>query len=396
MIKGHPAIQEVISEIVSDSRLSSYDYFGHFGLYLNYREANDVVPTCGVTCKNGQLYFLYNTGFVEKLSHKELMFVYMHEIMHLVSDHIGRGKRNNFDPKMSNIAADMIINDTLLKGEYLPVERFEMPKVGIRMHQDYTGHWIMEDVYEWLMNNQDKADEAMEKAKANGQGEGDDGMPNGENGETLDVHLDSEETKTQSALVKDIMEGLKARGIGSAELHQKLDKLRKPKTNYLKDVKKIASRMKGIAQKTKTLKRPNRKGIYGLKGRQKQSQAIACVFDTSGSMWGEFEKVLTTINKEGLEIHLIYCDTEIKKVDHICSRKDLQKVDVAGGGGTELQPGVEYATKNFPGLPIVVLTDGYCDQLNLSKSPHPGLIISTGVEVGILGGRAKQIVLEDK
>lgn len=389
----HPKIEAVVAEIISDQALSHYDYFGHFGLYLNYKEANDLVPTCGVTCQRGQLIFLYNTDFIEKLSHKQMMFVYMHEIMHLVSDHLGRAKRNNFDGKLSNIAADMIINDTLLTGDYLPVDRLDMPKVGIRMHEEYKGHWIMEDLYEWLQDDPDKADEAMNEAKANG---GESEGPDGDNGETLDVHLDSDEMKTQTALVKDIMEGLKARGIGSSELHSKLDKLRATKINYLKTVKKIASRMKGLAQKEKTMKRPNRKGIYGLKGRRKLSQEIVCLLDTSGSMWGEFEKVLETINREGLVINLIYCDTEIKRVDKILDKKQLQNVDIAGGGGTELQPGIDYATKNFPQLPIVVLTDGYCDRLNFNKSKIPGLIISTGIEVQIDGGKATNILLERK
>ena len=61
-----------------------------------------------------------------------------------------------------------------------------------------------------------------------------------------------------------------------------------------------------------------------------------------------------------------------------------------------MQPAVDYVVENFNEYNTVLLTDGYCDNLNLSELNGKILMISVGVKVPIAksNGKVKQIVLE--
>ncbi len=215
-------------------------------------------------------------------------------------------------------------------------------------------------------------------------------------GQFMDCHIeDSVSPELKESMIRDIQERLRNRGLQAGNIETILNKLRKKRKDHLKEIKRGISMIKG-STKDRTIKKPSRRGMVGVKGVKKIGSVLTVLLDTSGSMNGYETKALNYIFRSDIEVNLIQCDTEIHAVEKIKSMKDLQKVRVKGGGGTVLQPGVNYAKKHYPKLNILVLGDGYCDSLDFRGYNGKVLIISNGVEIPIAysNGKIKQIVIE--
>ena len=214
---------------------------------------------------------------------------------------------------------------------------------------------------------------------------------------TLDAHLpDDIPQELKNEIVEGIMTKLKNRGLESGDIYTVLQKLRKTKKDYLKEIKRTMSNHVFGSKKEKTIVRPNRRGITGLKGHKKYSNEINVLLDTSGSMGGEFEKVLSYIFQNDIKINLIQCDTKIQKVYKIKDKKELEKMKISGLGGTVLQPGIDYVSNKKNKIHMfnsVILTDGYTDSLNFKDIHTKTLILSTDNKCPITydNGRVKQI-----
>ena len=223
-----------------------------------------------------------------------------------------------------------------------------------------------------------------------------DDMENG-NGEYMDKHIgDDVPEEMRDAMVKDVMERLAARGLSGGNVEQTLNKLRKKRKDYLKEIKRAVSNMIFGTVKQKTIVKPNRRQISGLKGNRKVKTKINCILDTSGSMGGTFERVLSYVYRNDIEINLIEADTEVKWIENIKNKRKLETMVIKGLGGTILQPAIDLVADQFNEFNTVVLTDGYCDSLDLSKIKGKVLMISIGTKVPISrsNGKVKQIMVE--
>jgi predicted metal-dependent peptidase len=221
-------------------------------------------------------------------------------------------------------------------------------------------------------------------------------MENG-SGEYMDKHIgDDVPEEMREAMVKDVMERLAARGLAAGNIEQTLQKLQKKRKDYLKEIKRAVSTMIFGTVKQKTIVKPNRRQIAGLKGNRKVKTKINCILDTSGSMGGTFERVLSYIYRNDIEINLIEADTEVKWIENIKNKRKLETMVIKGLGGTILTPAVELVVDQFNDFNTVILTDGYCDSLDLSRIKGKVLIISIGVKVPISrsNGKVKQIMVE--
>jgi len=217
------------------------------------------------------------------------------------------------------------------------------------------------------------------------------------NGEYLDKHVGDEvPEEMRDAMVKDVMERLAARGLAAGNVEQTLAKLQKKRKDYLKEIKRAVSNMIFGTVKQKTIVKPNRRQISGLKGNRKVKTKINCILDTSGSMGGTFERVLSYIYRNDIEVNLIEADTEVKWVENIKKKRQLETMVIKGLGGTMLQPAIDLVAEKFNEFNTVCLTDGYCDNLDLSKIKGKVLMISIGVKVPISrsNGKVKQIVVD--
>lgn len=222
-----------------------------------------------------------------------------------------------------------------------------------------------------------------------------------EAGETnyLDVHMEddvSEEMKEQ--MIDSCINALRNRGLITSNISETLKELRKKHTNYLAYIKRSISTDLIGTIKHKTIIRPNRHNIAGMKGNKKYSCNINCILDTSGSMSGLFEKVLSYLYKTDIAVNMIECDTEVKSVKKINTNKQLSNMKIDGLGGTVLQPSIDLVAKEYNKYNTLILTDGYCDDIDLSEIDGRVLIITCGVEVPIkrTNNRVRQIIAKEE
>ena len=214
---------------------------------------------------------------------------------------------------------------------------------------------------------------------------------------TLDAHLgDDIPQELKREIVEGVMSKLKNRGLNSGDVEAILNKLRKTRKDYLKEIKRTMSNHIFGSKKEKTIVRPNRRGIAGLKGQKKYKNEINILLDTSGSMGGEFEKVLSYIFQNDIQMNLIQCDAQIQQVLKIKDKKELEKMKIRGLGGTTLQPGIDFMSDRKNKINMyntVILTDGYTDSLDFKLVKTKTLILSTATKCPVTydNGRVKQI-----
>lgn len=433
-IESKQNIHQKLIDCIVDMISTDLPFYGQFLQFVNFKEAN--ISTCGVNVTGYGMNFYWGKDFVEKTPHKQLIFTAVHEVMHLLLKHNYRGI--GFDKKIANLAADMIINSIIYADIYfikkndkgIPIysNKIEILKDDkdrnsvVFIPKEYEGAAIFEELYLWLNDrytkwlktykpkhysiNVDKnckitfIDDSTKLMNAESTIAGDYGsfgrstdgdmlidmysiesffetIERGE--ETFDIHFEDDvpdEVKQQ--FVESAIDKLRCRGIISDNVEKILNKLRKTEKDYLKEIKRYISNDIIGSKKIKTITRPNRRDILGLKGNKKQNLKINCILDTSGSMSGSFEKVLSYIFQKDISINLIQCDTEVKNFIIINNKKDLQKMPIKGLGGTILNPGLDYIASQpkLNSFPTVILTDGYTDKLDFRGIKNNVLILS--------------------
>ena len=358
MIKNiHEKLLESVQSMLIDTRVN-LPFYGNFNLFINFKE-DENIGTCAVNMTSKGMNFFYSSSFLNRLTQREINFITLHEDFHLLLNHPRRTITGQYDPKLSNIAQDMIINHVIW--EDIPHRYVEIPKdaegknMALFVPKEYTGKLIFEEIYEWLRDEKEKRDKQKKQNECkscqgtgqkqdqkqdgnqdgdgqgencddcNGSGQKDGGQggkpqygPFGKDprsqggsldtwsldqildnldnnqGQYLDQHLrDEVPEEMRESLVKDAMDRLAARGLSGGNIEQTLSKLRKQRKDYLKHIKRTVSNVMFGTTKTRTITRPNRRGILGLKGNKKIENKINCILDTSGSMGGTFERVLS-------------------------------------------------------------------------------------------------------
>lgn len=219
-------------------------------------------------------------------------------------------------------------------------------------------------------------------------------------GQYLDKHIgDDIPEEMRDAIVKDVMEKLQSRGLTAGNIETTLNKLRKKRKDYLKEIKRSISNTIFGTIKQRTIAKPNRREISGLKGNRKIKTQINVGLDTSGSMGGQgtFERVLNYVYQNDIEINFMESDTQVNWVKKLKSKKALETIPIKGLGGTCLQPMIDYIVEHHNDCNSVLLGDGYCDNLDFSKVKGKVLIISVGVKFPIAksNGKVKQICIEN-
>jgi hypothetical protein len=84
-------------------------FFGNLATRLQLTNAD---AWCGTAATDGRKFY-YNSEFINNLPLKQLEFLFGHEVLHVVYDHMGR--RGERDPKLWNIADDYCVNSDLIE-----------------------------------------------------------------------------------------------------------------------------------------------------------------------------------------------------------------------------------------------------------------------------------------
>jgi len=434
----HEKLSEAIIQMVTTGYLP---YYAEFMQYVNFYKSN--IGTCGVSVNNDGMNFYWDKEYVDKLTVPECVFIIIHEAFHLLLNHHKRSV--GYNKKIANLAADMIINSMIhgdimvgeklgdynedINGKYVGILSIPKDEFGnnscIFIPKEYDGEPMLEDLYDWLMVEYDKWSEKTDKKKLdyismygkNGISRTDNGKKfdnlidmydvsvffdniDSDNGQSLDVHLDDEVPPIASEeWVSNVMDKLKNRGLETSNMVTSLNKLRKSKEDYLKHIKrKLSSEILGSIQH-KTITRPNRRSIDGLKGKRKYKCEINVILDTSMSMMNEFDKLLSYIFSRDIKIRLTQCDKSVKYDKIITKLSQLEHMPIKGMGGTVLMPAVDLIRNdaNRRKLNLVILTDGYTDVLDFSSIVGNILIISSGILCKTKNSdRVKQIIINKR
>ena len=159
------------TERLKRARIRILDSNGFYGLLLTQVQfALD--ESCETACTDGdKIYF--GPDFMKDLNDRELEFVLMHEIMHIVLMHCNRqGDRNN---QIFNVAADIVVNSNILQSNDNDVKTITLGKYGEAMHVAPDGNegvkYTAEEVYEMIVSKLKKAG-IPQPSNGNGNGSG--------------------------------------------------------------------------------------------------------------------------------------------------------------------------------------------------------------------------------
>jgi len=293
----------------------------------------------------------------------ELIFLLAHEAMHYMLCHAVR--IGNRDPEAWNIAADLVINDTLIDAGVGTFIKGGVTFDGARNHST-------EELY----------NDPPEGGGGGGGGIGND----------IDTrkHLSESEAKEieGQAKVELIQSSKAAKAMGKlpANLERMIDEIVHVKTPWYDILERY---MTNKIRDGWSWRRPNRRfvhqGIYlpATDYLPKMGDVVVGV-DTSGSI-GQTEldafnahvgRIIDTCNPASVTV--IYCDADVNHVDFFRPEDFPVRLSPHGGGGTSFIPVFDYIDEHGLDPEVVVyLTDGYGDQHDFT-SKHETVWLTTG------------------
>jgi predicted metal-dependent peptidase len=340
------------------------------------------------------------------MSNKEIEFVVAHEILHMVFDHLHR--RGDRNPMLYNIAADYIVNNTLVRDRI-----GEKPKI-VDCFQDfqYDG-WTSEEVYDKLFKDAEEAGKELQKLleelEQKGEmldehldGEGEDGE--GEDGEeekdSNGNSVSKKPAKYSKEEIKKIKDEIKEATINAAQaagagnvpagVQRMIKELTEPKMNWRE---LLRQQIQSTIKSDYTFSRPSRKGWHTgavLPGMNFAETIDICIaLDMSGSIGnaqaqdflGEVKGIMDEYKDYKIKI---WCfDTAVYGEDDFSADdgRDLTEYEIHGGGGTDFMVNWTYMRENdIQPKKFLMFTDGYawdswgeddyCDTVFVIHSHH--------------------------
>ena len=349
--------------------LLRHPFFGNLATRLKLIDATD---WCSTLATDGR-HFYYNNDFVNRLTPKQAEFGFAHEVLHNVFDHMGR--RDNRDPKLSNIAADYAANQ-ILKDERIG----EVPD-WIKIFQDnkYRG-MSYEEIYSDLESKAIKIDISMlgelldEHLDGEGDdesdGEGDDGDKEGKGKGR--PKLTAEEKKAIRDEIKEAMvAAAQSAGAGKvpAGIARMIQSFTEPKMDWRQ---MLRMNIQSILKSNFSFSRPNRKSQHCgaiLPGMTNDETIdVSVCIDMSGSisdvMARDFLSEVKGIMDEYKDFKLdLWCfDTEIYGYKQFTgdTADEIMEYECQGGGGTDFDANFRFMKdENIQPKKFIMFTDGY-------------------------------------
>lgn len=321
----------------------------------------DNFPTAFVTDKG---VIGIGRKFMDEITSGELAGILVHEGFHWMWIHFKR--RGARDPKLYNIAADLVINETIRRMCSSLGGTITLPK-GVLYPEQYQFDWkdkipSVDEVYELL--KQSGADTSKFQPCGSGAG-----CPVDEEGQAPGEAVGGvEEAQDVASMAADaIAKGLKQAGAGSGELDLWADAAAKrPKVDPLKALRSRVGRDLASASGRHvepTWNKANRRGFEYLPGRKRFAPEVTIVVDTSGSMMNKHDgdhvlsQVYGVLSQLGA-VRLVLCDTRVTFDGKVRNVSGFRKA-CKGGGGTDLTAALEVCEGTQA---LIVLTDGCLDR----------------------------------
>lgn len=356
--------QKSLSKISKELMLKE-PYYGFFLIMLNKVWRKDL-PTAGVS-KNGINFQLaINENFWTSLSEMHQMGLLKHELLHIAFGHLTSFKSFK-NHRLANVAMDMEINQYIDK-DWLPeggidIDNYEdlnlERKAGCRYYYDKLNQFQDEKDKNGTCGNEGM-DKLLDQV-ANGEG------PDHSTWEEFEDLSEAEKKLIEKQLQKVLADAkeqtIKKRGNVPGEIEGVIviEEIVAPKFDWRGYIRRFT----GVSTKvfTKKIRRKENRRFSdnpGLKIKMKQHMLLA--IDTSGSVSDselqEFMGEIHHIYKVGVDVTVVQCDTSIRSIEPY---KGKHEINVAGRGGTEFDPVLDYYNANQKKYTsLVYFTDGEC------------------------------------
>lgn len=366
MSKQYTAAEKLtIARIALGKRFPFYSYLA---LRLKLKEMAEI-PTAGVDGK-GTMY--YNPEFILGLTTDEIVWLWGHEIGHLIFEHVAlKGKRNH---TLWNMAGDYAINLIL-----------EKDNVGKRIEntlfEDKYEDWTASAIYEDLMKD---AKSNMEKYNGDGNANGDD---HGMWGELTEEEQQKVGKQWRQAAVAAAHAAKQQGGEVPEGFRHLISDLTETKIRW-EDI--VRERIRSFNKEEVSWSRVNRRrtlGEFNYPGKKPGEKVEFMVaIDTSGSFSQEdVTKAMSEVygaTREFSEVtvRVIQWDTRVYGDRTFTQENSDEMVNyqIEGGGGTDFNCVINYLRDNhIEPSQLFVFTDLY-----FSYMGDPGICPTTFIAVG--------------
>lgn len=405
-----PVLDEVRSDFLEMVELMKLfliserdSYYGYFMMNLRFEADFWVNSIAGIRLNNFPPVFVSNPLLLCKFSMKEILYIFCHEIDHIVLNHpVEMVKANpEGDPetyKRFNLAADASVNDRINheiesdKKQFLSApegcitsaslkKMFNLKKVLPLESYAYYFTLIREDVAKPT-----QAEQMLEKLKDRSCEPGesaDTSVVTVANCDELSDHdwQTGEDPEETAAAVRELvnasvsMMNNESRGMMPGFFMCQVEAINKPPVlSWQSILKKYVGTIASSKIKTRTRlnrRQPNRFDISGEVADKVLKIVVA--IDTSGSVDDDqivtiFNEIFAILAKRKHEITVIECDSEIRRVYRARNAGEV-KTKIAGRGGTCFTPVIEFINndKHFRDALLIYFTDGFGER----KIPKP-------------------------
>jgi predicted metal-dependent peptidase len=350
-------------------------FFGNLATRMQLTNTDTWCPTAATDGRK----FYYNSRFIMMLKgEKEVEFLFGHEVLHAVYEHIGRRVDNDHQAQLSNIAADYCVNGDLVQHKI-----GEMITTVPCLHETKYYGWNYERVYEDLYDNAEKIDvselveqlldehlENEESTTSDGP-EGKDGDGDEKDGKGKPKLSKEELQEIKDELKEAVVNASKQTGAGNLPNNVKriIQEITDPKMNWRE---LLRQQLESTQKSDYTWQRPSRRAWHMdaiLPGTDHEEMIdIVVALDMSGSISDsqarDFLSELKGITEEfnNYKIHIFSFDTEVYNPKDFTSENldDILDYEPEGGGGTDFACMFNYMKDNdINPARFVVFTDGY-------------------------------------
>lgn len=316
----------------------------------------------------------------------ERVFIVAHEILHCVYNHCvlslpmrksqkvkyADGTSLPYDAKLMNVAMDLVINDTLINDK---IGKF--PTCGIHDPKIATAKDGFLDAYKKVWKDNEKNGG---KGSGSGSGSGTPGSGTGAGG--FDQIMDPGAGQGQDAqsaaqgrsqtewdtAVAAAVASAKMQGKLPANLERLLSEIVDPTVPWQDHIRAFFSRKVGSGNYdwAKPDRRLIQRDIYAPRRSGSGCGPVVVGIDTSGSVgqreldvfFGELRGILDDVRPT--EVHVVWCDAKVHKVDCAEDSADVDTLKPHGGGGTDFRPVFDWIDgSGVTPEALVYMTDGY-------------------------------------
>ena len=353
-------------------------FFGSLMLFAQI-ETTKKLPTAAT---DGRKIF-FNEEFLYSLSSKEQNALMLHEVLHMALLHVTR--RQNRDPHIWNIAADIVVNDLIERNTSFPLPQGAITD---NRFQDAS----VEYIYEALLKSKKKYKLVINDILQSRASENSDEEPKSSG------LMSQEEADEIESFWRDKMEILKIssehnlrNGKGSlpAGIEQEILTILEPEVDWRHALWKYVG--KTPADFDDLDRRFIYKGLY-LESLLTEAVEVSVCIDTSGSVSdellmqfaGELKGILTSY--PNVKCSLFFADTDLAGPYEIDRIEQMPKA--VGRGGTSFVPFFDYLKKNGEENNLlgnnklsIYFTDGYGDFPEQEpNNPTMWLVCKDGLE----------------